>query len=183
MFIIFFVSEKQLLAIGDFSKTHVVLRILPRNCLSVLTNSSPCVEKRTLIQRLSDSGHPKFGVAQVAQLFYERYFNFEKVKRILLRAKSHGSVEAKYFLMILDALASCGFSPKNVFLVFGALFERKQLSNCRRALLWVPGYYSSWPLPHELDYRFMCRSYKTYKGSRRKINVFSPPSGSEDDTS
>jgi len=120
-------------------------------------------------------------VAQAAQLFHDRYFNLEEVKQILLREKPHGSVEATYFLMILDALASDRFSPKNVFPVFETIFERKQLSNCRRALMWVPGYYSSRPLPHELEFLFMCRSYKTCKGFGGKPNVFSPPPGSDDD--
>jgi hypothetical protein len=44
------------------------------------------------------------------------------------------------FFMILDALASDGFSSKNVFSVFETLFECKKLSDCRRALMWVPGY-------------------------------------------
>jgi len=113
--------------------------------------------------------------------FMKDTLTLEKLKQILLRAKPHGSIEAKYFLMILNALASCGFSPENVFPVLGDLFERKHLSNCRRDLMWVPGYYSSRPLPCELDYRFTCRSYKTCKGFGRKPNVFSPPSGFDDD--
>lgn len=163
------------------TKTHGVLRALRRNCLSYLMDYNPCVGKRIFIQRLSDSGHPKFCVARAAQLFHERYFNLEEVKWILMRAISHGFVEAKKNSMILDALASDRFSSENVFSIFGTLFERKKLSRVRRALMWVPGYYSSRPLPRELDYRFMCRSYKNCKGSGRKPNVASPPPGFDDD--
>lgn len=163
------------------AKNPEVLRALPKNCLSFLTDFMPCVGKRILIQRISDSGHPAFCVAQAAQLFHKRYFVLAEVKQILLRAKSHGSVEAKYFLMILDALANDRFSPESFFPVFEILFDCKQLSNCRRALMWVPGYYSSRSLPHELDYRFTCRSYKTCKGSGRKPNFLLPPPGSDDD--
>jgi len=80
-----------------------------------------------------------------------------------------------------STLASDEFSPENVFPVFKTLFQRKQISNCRRDLTWIPGYYSSRPLPRELDYRFTCHSYKTCKGSSRKPNVFSPPPGFDDD--
>jgi len=163
------------------SKTHKVLRIPPRNWLSLLTDSSSCVGKRILIQRLSDSGNLEFCVARATQLLHGRYFDLKEVKQILLRSKSYGFIEEKYFLMTLDALASGGFSPENAFPVFRDLFERKQISYCRRALMWVLGYYSSRPLPRELDYRFMCRSYKTCKGSGRKPNVFSQPPGSNDD--
>lgn len=163
------------------AKAHEVLRALPKNCLSFLTDPKTSVGKRILIQRISDSGHPTFCVARAAQLFHETYFVLAEVRQILLRANSYGTTEAKYFLMILEALASDEFSPENVFLVFDTLFERKQLSNCRRDLTWIPGYYSSRPLPRELDYRFMCHSYKTYKGSGRKQNVFSPPPRFDDD--
>lgn len=92
------------------AKTHGVLRALPSNCLSYLTYPKPCVGKRILIQRLSDSGHPEFCVSRAAQLFHER-FDLGEVKRIILIATSHGSIKAKYFLMILDALASDEISP------------------------------------------------------------------------
>jgi len=66
------------------AKAHEVLRALPKNCLSFLTDPKPSVGKRILIQRISDSGHPKFCVARAAQLFHETYFVHAEVRQILL---------------------------------------------------------------------------------------------------
>jgi hypothetical protein len=45
------------------AKTHEVLRALPKNCLTFLTDPKPCVREQILIQHISDSGHPAFCVA------------------------------------------------------------------------------------------------------------------------
>jgi len=97
------------------AKTPEVLRALPRNCLSFLTDPKPCVGKQILTQRISDNGHPTFCVARAAQLFHETHFDLTEIKELLLGAKSHGSVEAEYFLMILDALASDGFFSRSFY--------------------------------------------------------------------
>lgn len=67
------------------------------------------------MQRLSASGHSTFCVDFATQLFQTPDPNVEEVKWVLGEAAHHGSIGAKYFLIILDVLAEGGFSVGSVF--------------------------------------------------------------------
>jgi hypothetical protein len=106
-----------------------------------------------------------------------------RYQRELHEANAHGSDGAKYFLMMIRALSRGGFSPNEVFPVFEDLFERRQLTNCKKAITSTDFFFLQRPLHPGLTYRFMCSLYKTCKGDGRKPNTLSPPPDSEEDYS
>lgn len=53
----------------------------------------------------------------------------------MAKAIKHGSNEAIYFNLMLEMLASEGFSENGVLSSFRNLFNRRQLANCRDAIL------------------------------------------------
>lgn len=110
------------------SNKKVVLMALPRECLCYISDHWPSAAKRKFMQQISRNGHEAYCVLIAAQLLQERCPNLEEIKLILKKAESHGSVGAKYLLLMFKVLAKDGFSMDEVLSDFKDLFERKQLA-------------------------------------------------------
>jgi len=162
----------------ELTHDKAVLRALPRSFLWFLSDHSPSEGKRKLMRQISHSGHGMYGIVSASQMLQLYNRNFGEIKLILKEAIACKSHSAKYFDLILKALAKGGCSIDEILPVFTNLFERKQLAEFRRALanigriplFWV--HYWTRTLPLGLDHRFTCTSKGTCKGFGRRPNIY-----------
>jgi len=152
------------------SNKKAVLRALPQDCLWYLTDYWPCTEKRAFLKKLSRSGHAEYSVVMASQMFQGGRPDLKEIKFILRKATKHGSNGARYFMVMLLVLSKDGSFVDDAFLIFKDLFDRRQLANCKGAIMNVEALLIFWghfwirTLLPEFTYRYTCTSNQTCRG-------------------
>ena len=121
------------------SNKKAVLRALPQDCLWYLTDYWPCTGKQAFLKKLSRSGHAEYSVVMASHMFQGGRPDLKEIKFILRKATEHGSDGARYFMMMLLVLSKDGSFVDDAFFIFKDLFERRQLANCKGAIMNVEG--------------------------------------------
>jgi len=139
------------------------------------------------VRRSSSSGNPFYSVAIATFMLHQIRPDMEIIKQVLAKAMKHGSDGATYFNLMVDVLAGDSPPDDQILLAFQDLFKRRQLENCRNAILNTVGPRSAWnslhfqPMLPGLRYQFSCPPYEPCNRIRRNRNVASPlPSPDED---
>jgi len=146
-----------------------------------------CAGKRRFVQRLSSSGHVFYSVVLVAFMLHQIRPNLDRIKRILAKAMKHGSDRATYFNLMLEVLTRDRLSDNHILPVFQDLFNRRQLANCRNAILNTAGPCFAWNslyfqqmLPG-FRYQLSCPPLRICEGIRRVRITVSPLPGPDED--
>jgi hypothetical protein len=132
------------------------------------------------MRKLSRNGHTKYSVVLTSQMFQGGRPDLKEIKFIMRKAAKHGSNGVRYFMMMLLVLSKDGSFVDDAFFTFKDLFNRRQLANCKGAIMNVEGPPYFWghlwtrTLLPEFTYRFTCTSNQTYRGHRRKPGVYWP---------
>ena len=162
---------RDLINIKEKSRCHrqlvdkkAAFKLFPTNYLRFLADDSPSAAKNRFMQRLAYSGHASICVILVDSLLLQPQPDLETIKNILAKVVRRKCDGAKYLDIMLEVLATGGFSEEKVFSTFYDLFSDKQLANYRRSIMNLDGLHFAQEdlelrsMPFGLEYKFTCSS-------------------------
>jgi hypothetical protein len=139
-------GTQDFLNFGATSKLHhhlvhkrAAFRALNRDCRWFVVEPTSFLAKRWFVWRLSSSGHPFYSVAIIAFMLHLVHPDLTRIRQVLAKLMKHSFDGATYFNLMLEVLATNNPPDDQILPVFQDLFNRRQLANCRNAILNTTG--------------------------------------------